>query len=72
MSVNYNKIKQIIGPLIFLNNEHDVQYGEIVKIHMNNGDIRIGQVIKMNEDIIVIEVFESTKGLSLENIKIVF
>ena len=30
MSVIYRKIQQIIGPLIFLKNEHAAQYGEIV------------------------------------------
>lgn len=72
MSVIYKKIKQIIGPLLFLNNEHDVQYGEIVKIHTNEGKERTGQVVRITEDIIVIEVFEDTSGLSSENAEIIF
>ena len=72
MSVIYKKIKQIVGPLLFLNNEHDVQYGEIVKIHTNEGKERTGQVVKITEDVIVIEVFEDTSGLSSENAEIIF
>ena len=72
MSVSYRKIQKIIGPLIFLNNEHGVQYGEIVKIHSDDGIVRTGQVVKIDENIIVIEAFEDTKGLSLENSKIFF
>ena len=64
MSVIYGKIKQIVGPLLFLDNKHDVQYGEIVKIHSEDGKERTGQVIKMDENTITIEVFEDTSGLS--------
>ena len=77
MSVIYRKIRDIIGPLIFLKNEHNVQYGEIVKIYTKNvntenPNIRTGQVVKIDEDIIVIEVFEDTTGLSSENSEIFF
>ncbi len=72
MSVIYKKIQQIIGPLIFLKNEHNAQYGEIVNIKTNDGKTRTGQVVKMNEQVIVIEVFEETTGISSENAEIVF
>ena len=72
MSIIYRNIQQIIGPLIFLENHHDVHYGEIVKIQSDDGKNRFGQVIKTNEEIIIIEVFEDTKGLSSENSKIFF
>ncbi|MBN1800415.1 MAG: V-type ATP synthase subunit B [Candidatus Lokiarchaeota archaeon] len=72
MSVFYNKIDQIIGPLIFLKNHHDIYYGERVVIQTNNGEIRNGQVIRINQDLVVIEVFEDTSGLSSQNSKVVF
>jgi V/A-type H+-transporting ATPase subunit B len=72
MSVIYRKIRQIIGPLLFLDNKHDVQYGEIVKIHSDDGIERTGQVVKMDENTITIEVFEDTSGLSSENSLITF
>ncbi|MFW9829343.1 MAG: V-type ATP synthase subunit B [Candidatus Thorarchaeota archaeon] len=72
MSIVYKNIQQIIGPLIFLKNEHQVQYGEIVNIESQDNSVRTGQVVKMNEDVIVIEVFQDTKGLSSENSKVYF
>jgi len=72
MSISYKKIKQIVGPLLFLQNEHDVKYGEIVKIRTDDSKERTGQVVKMSEDLIVIEVFEETSGLSSENAEIIF
>ena len=72
MSIIYKKIQQIIGPLLFLKNEHDAQYGEIVKIKTDDNNIRTGQIVKMSEDMIVVEVFEDTSGLSSENAEIIF
>lgn len=72
MSVIYKKIQQIIGPLLFLKNEHDAQYGEIVKIKTEDSKIRTGQIVKMSEDMIVVEVFEDTAGISSENAEIIF
>jgi V/A-type H+-transporting ATPase subunit B len=72
MSVIYKKIQQIIGPLLFLKNEHDAQYGEIVKIKTENNKIKTGQIVNMSEDMIVVEVFEDTSGLSTENAEITF
>jgi V/A-type H+-transporting ATPase subunit B len=72
MSVIYKKIQQIIGPLLFLKNEHSAQYGEIVKIRTDDGTLRTGQIVKMSEDLIIVEVFEDTSGISSENAEIVF
>lgn len=72
MSVIYRKIQQIIGPLIFLKNEHNAQFGEIALIRTNDDNIRMGQIVKMSEELIVIEVFEDTTGLSTENAEIIF
>ena len=72
MSIIYKKIQEIVGPLIFLKNQHDVRYGEIVKINTESGNIRTGQVVKLNEDLIVVEVFEDTSGISSENSEILF
>ncbi|MFX0083432.1 MAG: V-type ATP synthase subunit B [Candidatus Hodarchaeota archaeon] len=72
MSVIYRKIQQIIGPLVFLKNEHHAQFGEIVLIRTDDDNIRMGQIVKMSEELIVVEVFEDTTGLSTENAEIIF
>jgi len=72
MNISYKKINQIIDPLIYLKNIHNVSFGEIIKIHLDNGEIRTGQVIEMNEELIMVQVFEGTQGLSTENAKIFF
>jgi V/A-type H+-transporting ATPase subunit B len=72
MSVTYNKINQIIGSLLFLKNNHDVQFGEFVNIITNNGEERNGQIIRMDEEVLVLEVFQDTTGISSENSDIAF
>lgn len=72
MSITYNKINQIIGSLLFLKNNHDVQFGEFVKIITNTGEERNGQIIRMDEDVLVLEVFQDTTGISSENSDIAF
>ncbi len=72
MSISYTNIKQIIGPLLFIENKHNVQYGEIVEIHTEGQDNRLGQVVKINKELIVVEVFEDTKGMSSANSQIIF
>ncbi len=72
MSVIYKKIQQIIGPLLFLKNEHNAQFGEIALIRTKDDKVRMGQIVKMSEEIIVVEVFEDTTGLSTENAEITF
>ncbi|MHA1884832.1 MAG: V-type ATP synthase subunit B, partial [Promethearchaeota archaeon] len=46
--------------------------GEIVKIRSDDDTIRTGQIINMSEEIIIVEVFEDTTGLSTENAEILF
>jgi V/A-type H+-transporting ATPase subunit B len=72
MSILYQKVQKVIGPLLFLKNKHNVQYEEIVQVQLEDESTRFGQVVKMDEEIIVVELFESTKGISSENAKILF
>lgn len=72
MSVVYKKSQIIRGPLIFVKNKHEVQYGEIVKIKVKDGNDKIGQVTKITEDYIILEVFQETAGLSPNNTEIRF
>ena len=72
MSVIYNKVQKIVDPLLFFKNKHDVMYDEFVKIQLENGEIRTGQVVEITEKVIVVEVFEDTSGLASRNSKVIF
>lgn len=67
----YLKIDKIDGPLIFVSGIEKAFYGEIVEISVEN-ETRTGKVIKIENDTVVIQVFEGTSGLSNHNASIYF
>ena len=67
----YLEIDKIDGPLIFLSGIDDVFYGEIVEVDLEN-EKRKGKVIRIEDNHVVIQVFEGTAGLSNRNASIYF
>ncbi|MFO7677066.1 MAG: V-type ATP synthase subunit B [Thermoplasmatota archaeon] len=61
--IEYSSVSEVKGPLIILENVHDVSYNEVVKIKTSTGEIRTGQVLEAFLDKAVIQVFEGTRGL---------
>lgn len=59
----YKTITDIAGPLVFVEKTDPVGYGELVNITLPNGDIRRGQVLDTSNDIVVVQVFEGTRGI---------
>lgn len=73
MKKEYLKLDKIEGSIIELSNLHKVSYGEVVKIV--NRDIskeQVGQVIKINGDKALIQVFGNILGTSTSNSKVSF
>ncbi len=63
-SREYQGIQEIKGPLIFVENIHNVGYNELVEISGHPED-RMGIILEANEGAAVIQVFEGTTGLTL-------
>jgi len=61
----YHGINQIKGPLVFIENIHNVGYNELVEIHDSKGEQRLGIVLETGEGYAVVQVFEGTSGLTL-------
>ena len=72
MSLRYQRIDRINGPLIFLNNPHIVQNEEMVTIRDTMGKIRLGRVLEVSTDVVTIEVFAGTQGLSHTGVEVEF
>ena len=72
MSVQYSGLSSVNGPLVCLEGVTGVGYNEIASIHLGDGTERLGRVVQMEGDKVVLQVFEGTNGLSLENTKTVF
>lgn len=67
MGLQYVGLNEINGPLVVLDKVRDVSYDEIAQIQLNDGTTRLGRVVEISGEKAVIQVFEGTKGLSLEN-----
>ena len=59
----YTTITRVAGPLIFLEKTDPVGYGELVHISIE-GQIKLGQVLDTSEDIVIVQVFETTTGIN--------
>ena len=60
-------LKAINGSLIVLDKIKNVSFDELVIIKVKDGSVRQGRVVQIDGDRVVIQVFEGTHGLSLEN-----
>jgi len=72
MNLQYIGLKEINGPLIFLQNVKGISFEEMVEIRLEDGTVRHGRVVEINGDLAAILVFEGTKDLSLTNTVIKF
>jgi V/A-type H+-transporting ATPase subunit B len=67
--LDYRSLSYISGPLVFVENVHDVGYNEIVELRGEDGQIRTGQVLEVNRGRAVVQVFVGTHGLDLNRSK---
>jgi len=69
--IEYQTLTQVTGPLIFLEGIKNVGYGEIVEIE-TDGEKRRGQILELNRDKAIVEVFEGTRGMDVKKTKVMF
>lgn len=67
LAVEYIGLHEINGPLVVLDGVEGATYEEMVELTLENGEKRMGQVIKLDGAKAVIQVFEGTDGISLTN-----
>ena len=70
--IQYAGLSEINGPLVCLEGAKGVSYDEIAEIKLEDGTKRLGRVVEMQGDKVVLQVFEGTNGISLTNAKISF
>lgn len=67
MLIDYIGVKEINGSLIVLDDVEDASFEEMVEIRLDDGSIRQGRVVQIDGKRVVIQVFEGTRGISLNN-----
>ena len=72
MPKEYKTIREVVGPLVLVEEVAGVKYDELVKIKQSSGEERIGRVLEVNEDKALVQLFSSTHGLKIADAKAVF
>ncbi len=72
MKVKYLKLDKAEGPLIVMDKVPEAIYGEMVEIVLPEGENRTGQVVQVDEDRVIIEVFQGSSGISLHDVSVSF
>ncbi|MFR1138641.1 MAG: V-type ATP synthase subunit B, partial [Anaerococcus vaginalis] len=71
MKKQYTKIKKIEASIIELDKVEDIAYNAVVKVN-TLGENFIGQVVKIDDDTVTVEVFGNTQDFSLNDIVVEF
>jgi V/A-type H+-transporting ATPase subunit B len=69
MLKEYRSIKEVVGPLMLVENVSGVSYNELVEIPQKDGVIRYGKVLEVDGDRAVVQLFEGSQGLQISTSK---
>ena len=72
MLKEYKTIKEVVGPLMLVDQVEGVKYDELVRIRQANGEIRLGKVLEINEDKALVQLYNSAQGLKISTSKVQF
>jgi V/A-type H+-transporting ATPase subunit B len=70
MIKEYQTVTGIAGPLIIAEKIEGAKYDEVVDIELPTGEIRTGKILEVEEDKVLIQVFEGTEGLDVKSTKL--
>ena len=59
----YKTINKVAGPLIFVQKTEPIGYADIVKVTLDSGETKTGQVLDTSDDIVVVQIFEGTSEI---------
>ena len=70
MKIEHTGLSRINGPLVVLDDVVGASNEEIVELRLEDGSHRTGRVVQMDGRRVVVQVFEGSRGLSLENTRV--
>ena len=62
----------VSGPLVVLDKVKSARYAEIVRVELGDGTARRGQVLEVDGERVVVQVFEGTSGVDARNATLAF
>lgn len=72
MPKEYRTIQEVAGPLMLVKDVDYASYNEIGEIELASGDIRRCRVLEVNNSDVLVQLFENSAGINLQNSKVRF
>lgn len=69
-TVEFATVSYVSGPLLFIERAEGVHAGEVVEVVAPNGEVRQGQVLEIDRERAVVEVFAGTGGLDVSQTRV--
>ncbi len=67
MLKEYQTVAEIAGPLMLVKMVDEAKYAHIVQIELGDGSLRNGQILQVEKDTALVQVFEGTDGIDVED-----
>jgi len=67
MLKEYQTVSSVYGPLMLVEMVDEAKFGHIVDVELGNGEVRHGQVLQVENDKVLIQVFEGTDGIDVSD-----
>lgn len=67
MLKEYKTVSEVYGPLMLVEGVEQAKYGHIVDIELGDGSIRHGQILQVQNDKVMVQVFEGTEGVNVSD-----
>ncbi|MEA4964214.1 MAG: V-type ATP synthase subunit B [Oscillospiraceae bacterium] len=71
MVIEHIGLSSISGSLVVLDHVPGVSFDEMAELHVEDGSVRLGRVVLVEGDRCVLQVFEGTRSLGLQNTRTV-
>ena len=67
MLKEYKTVTRVYGPLMLVESVEGAKYGHIVDIEIADGTTRHGQILQVEKDKVLVQVFEGTEGINVND-----
>src|SRR5690625_3287086 len=68
----YRSVTSVVDPLMTVSGVEGVKYDELVEVELQNGEHRLGQVLEIDGDNAVVQIFEGNAGINNGDTKVRF
>ena len=72
MITEYKAVRDIVGPLMLVDAVAGVRYNELAQVKLPDGTVRMGQVLEVDRNRALVQIFEGSRGIAADDVKVRF